>query len=178
MQSPFFNRKLRYMLKLNRLQLIFLCLLVLVYLLPNHGSAFLPDRRGAQSSTESSWYILPAPYSLPEVGTGFIVAGLYNNIAGSHSDALLAATTGDIDVTIAGFLDNHLIDDTLVLDVVSGTIHQMVATAYNGRGMETDPKDYNLLVTGEGKANGAQLNLRYTERRFQLNCVTGGGHVS
>jgi len=144
----------------------------------NEASALLPERRGAQSSTETSWYFLPATYSIPGIGSGFILAGLYNNIGGSHSDALIAATTGDINVTFGGLIDNHLITDTLVVDFAGGAIHQMVATAYNGRGLDTDPKDFSLLVSGEGRMNAAQVNLRFDQRRYQLNVVMGGSTAS
>tara|TARA_B100000949_G_C14178059_1_gene406220 strand:+ start:46 stop:399 length:354 start_codon:yes stop_codon:yes gene_type:complete len=111
-------------------------LFVLVSFLAFTASAQVPERRNDPFPTEEAWYIIPAPFSAPGLGSGLFVAGLWSNIAESHSDLFVGAVKGDFDATFAGLLDNHIIDETLILDVSGGVINEAIVTSYQGRGFD------------------------------------------
>ena len=46
----------------------------------------LPDRRKDQFPTDSGYYLVPAPYSIPGLGDGLIIIGSMININESHTD--------------------------------------------------------------------------------------------
>lgn len=56
----------------------------------------LPDRRKDQFLTDPGYYLVPAPYSIPGLGDGFIIIGAMTNVRQTHTDLYGFATTGDI----------------------------------------------------------------------------------
>ena len=141
-------------------------LFVLVSFLAFTASAQVPERRNDPFPTEEAWYIIPAPFSAPGLGSGLFVAGLWSNIAESHSDLFVGKVKGDFDATFAGLLDNHIIDETLILDVSGGVINEAIVTSYQGRGFDSDPKNYNTFKVGDGEGTGGRIMLTFWERRL------------
>ena len=136
-------------------------LFVLVSFLAFTASAQVPERRNDPFPTEEAWYIIPAPFSAPGLGSGLFVAGLWSNIAESHSDLFVGKVKGDFDATFAGLLDNHIIDETLILDVSGGVINEAIVTSYQGRGFDSDPKNYNTFKVGDGEGTGGRIMLTF-----------------
>ena len=163
MIHPLFKKPLR----VQFLDCALLFFLLLIFAAP--ASAIVPDRRKDQFSTETAWYIIPAPFSVPGLGSGVILAGMFSNIANTHTDAAVAMITGDLKGKFLGLMDMHLIDETLVLDLGGGAFDKANITAYNGRGFNTDPKDFNIVETGGGESRGGQLSLMLFKRHFQLS---------
>ena len=111
-------------------------LFVLVSFLAFTALAQVPKRRNDPFPTEEAWYIIPAPFSAPGLGSCLFVAGLWSNIAESHSDLFVGTVKGDFDATFAGLLDNHIIDEILIVDVSGGVINEAIVTSYQGRGFD------------------------------------------
>jgi hypothetical protein len=128
--------------------------------------AQVPDRRKDPFPTEEAWYIFPAPFSAPGLGSGVFLAGLWSNIAESHSDMFVGILKGDFDASFAGLLDNHLIDETLILDFTGGVINKAIVTSYQGRGFDTDPNNYKTFKVGDGDGTGGRIMLTFWERRL------------
>ena len=141
-------------------------LLVLLAVWSFTASAQVPERRNDPFPTEEAWYIIPAPFSTPGLGSGLFVAGLWSNISESHSDLFVGMVKGDFDATFAGLLDNHIIDETLILDVSGGVINEAIVTSYQGRGFDSDPKNYNTFKVGDGEGTGGRIMLTFWERRL------------
>lgn len=130
------------------------------------ASAQVPERRNEQFPTEEAWYVIPAPFSAPGLGSGLFVAGMWSNVAESHSDLVVGNLKGDFDASFAGLLDNHIIDETLILDFSGGVINKAIVNSYQGRGFNTDSKDYKTFKVGDGEATGGRLMLTFWERRL------------
>ena len=141
-------------------------LFVLVSFLAFTASAQATERRNDPFPTEEAWYIIPAPFSVPGLGSGLFVAGLWSNFAESNSDLFVGRVKGDFDTTFTGLLDNHIIDETLILDVSGGVINEAIVTSYQGRGFDSDPKNYNTFKVGDGEGTGGRIMLTFWERRL------------
>ena len=130
------------------------------------ASAQVPERRNEQFPTEEAWYVIPAPFSAPGLGSGLFVAGMWSNVAESHSDLFVGILKGDFDASFAGLLDNHIIDETLILDFSGGVINKAIVTSYQGRGFNTDSNDYKTFKVGDGEGTGGRIMLTFWERRL------------
>ena len=149
---------------------IFLGLFIWVTVVPS-TNALIPDRRKDQFGTEEAWYAVPTPYSLPGLGSGFIFAGMYTNIAESHTDALVAIMTGALTAKSVGLMDVHLIDETLVFNYFYSEIEKITVNGYNGRGLDTSADDFNIYQIGGGSGSGGQVSLKLAEQRLQFYYV-------
>ena len=82
---------------------------------------------------------------------------------------------GDFDATFTGLLDNHIIDETLILDVSGGVINEAIVTSYQGRGFDSDPKNYNTFKVGDGEGTGGRIMLTFclgTQTECLCNSIT------
>jgi len=137
------------------------------------ASCFLPEasaieRRKDQFSKEPGYYFVPFPYSLPGIGEGLILGGAYNNIADTPSDFIGFILTGDLEG--AGFvsLDNHLIENRLILDINGQYLSKAAVRNYNQRGMSGDKDDYSVLDIEDNAFYGLRLTGTWYERMFEL----------
>ena len=143
-----------------------LVLIMLACLLATTLWAQVPERRKEQFSTDEGWYLFPVPFDAPGLGSGLIVAGLWNNIGGSHTD--LGAShliSGDFDATGLALFDLHLIEEHLIADFGGGIIRRAIVTSYQGRGFDSDPDDVFTYQVGDGDGAGARLTLTFWDRR-------------
>jgi len=132
------------------------------------GNAFSAERRKDQFSKDPGYYIAPIPYSLPGVGEGVLIGGAYNNIAGTHSDVIGFALTGDIEGVGIVSLDNHLISNRLILDVSAQYLTDAAVRNYNQRGMLGDENDYSVLNIKDNEFYGLRLTGTWYERMLEL----------
>ena len=56
----------------------------------------LPERRKDQFPTDSGYYLVPAPYSIPGLGEGFIISGSMMNVNHSLTDIYGFTAGGDL----------------------------------------------------------------------------------
>ena len=104
----------------------------------------LPDRRKDQFPTDPGYYLVPAPYSIPGLGGGFIAVGAMTNINQTNADLYGFAAGGDIQGYGLFATELHLIKKKLLLDVTHTSFQQVSSQVYSQRGMNTSADDFIL----------------------------------
>lgn len=128
----------------------------------------LPDRRKDQFSTDSGYYLVPTPYSIPGLGDGFIIVGAMTNIKQSHMDVYGFAATGDIKGYGLFATEIHLIDKQLILDVSVTSFDKATSQVYRQRGMGTGADDFILAELDKSDFTGARLTYTTFDRRLEF----------
>ena len=131
-------------------------------------NTFATERRKDQFSKEPGYYFVPMPYSLPGIGEGLLIGGAYNNIADTHSDFIGFILTGDIKGFGAVSLDNHLIQNRLILDVSAQFLSKAAVRNYNQRGMSGSKDDYSVLSIDDNEFYGLRLTGTWYGRMFEV----------
>jgi len=131
-------------------------------------SNIVPERRKAQFESETGYAAFPFPYSLPGIGSGVSFVGAASNIFDSYTDVYGIALAGDITGIGLGLTEIHLLPEHLFLDIGSSNISRATIQSYNGRGMNTDADDYNLIEVGDVAAKGGQLTASIFQRRLEF----------
>jgi len=126
------------------------------------------ERRKPQFPDESSYLILPMPYSLPGIGQGIMYTGLAGNIAGTYTDIFAISVTGDAEGTIIGLFDLHIINEILVFDGIGQLINSASQQYYEERGMNADKDDFNFREVNKYDFRDGTLTLTLFDRRFEL----------
>jgi hypothetical protein len=148
-------------MKRKRLVAIFVALL-----LPLVAIGF--ERRKPQFPDESSYLILPMPYSLPGIGSGVMYTALAANIADTYTDLFAISVTGDAEGTVLGFFDFHILNELLVLDVFANLINDASQQYYAERGMTAGKDEFSFQEVSKYDYRTATLTLTLFDRRFEL----------
>lgn len=129
------------------------------------------ERRTPQFNDDFSYAILPLPYSIPGIGSGFGVAAGAVNIGGSYMDTYGIWINGDVEGRAIGFSDIHLISENLILDFGYSKISKAAFGLNNSRGMEgdEDPDDFKVAELTDSIYYGGQLTLSFSERRLEFS---------
>jgi len=137
------------------------------------------ERRRDQFSREPGYYIVPMPYSLPGIGKGFLVGAAYNNIADTHSDLIGFVLAGDLQGAGVLSLDNHLIPNTLILDLSLQHLSKAAVRSYNSRGMSSSADDYTILNLTDNDYSAARLTGTWFDRRLEVygGALNGRNHL-
>jgi outer membrane protein assembly factor BamA len=128
----------------------------------------LPERREDQFPTDSGYYIVPTPYSIPGLGDGLIIVGAMTNIKHSHTDMYGFAATGDIKGYGFFGTEMHLIDKQLILDLSVTSFDKATSQVYRQRGMSTSSDDYILAELNRSDFTGARLTYTMFDRRVEF----------
>jgi len=145
--------------------LLSMWLLILVVLLFSVDALAEPvERRRDQFGTEFGYYIYPIGGDIPGLGSAQGLGATVLNIAGSDADFTSFAIDGDFSARGGAFLDMHLIEKKLLLDI--GAYDYQVAPLAYRRGIRTSKDDY-LLPEAEGKYAIGQLTLSFSDRRYE-----------
>lgn len=135
---------------------------------PANADINLPDRRKDQFSTDSGYYLVPTPYSIPGLGSGFIVVGATTNIKQSYTDLYGFIASGDIEGYGLFATELHLIDKQLILDVSITSFDKATSQVYGQRGMNTSSDDYILAELDRSDFTGARLTYTMFDRRLEF----------
>jgi outer membrane protein assembly factor BamA len=128
----------------------------------------LPDRRKDQFPTDSGYYLVPAPYSIPGLGEGFIIIGSMVNINQSYTDVYGFAAGGDIEGYGLFGTELHLVDKKLLLDVMHTNFQNASSQVYSQRGMKTSANDFILAELDHAVFTGARLTYTMFDRRLEF----------
>lgn len=128
----------------------------------------LPERRQDQFLTDSGYYIVPTPYSIPGIGSGLIVVGALTNIKQSNADMYGFVATGDIEGYGFFGTEIHLIKNQLILDLSLASFSKATSQVYGQRGMSTSKNDYVLAELDHSSFSGARLTYTAFERRLEF----------
>jgi len=118
---------------------------VLALLLFLAAPASAIERRKDQFPKEPSYLIVPLPYSLPGIGTGFFVPVFFSNIADSTTDAYALFIVGDAEGQMFGIEELHLVPEHLFVELRYQTLNKAVVNNYETRGMNGNGDDYTLI---------------------------------
>lgn len=144
------------------------CTLVLLILLSCISPNFALERRKEQFSKEPAYLIVPSPYSVPGIGEGVLFIIFGSNILGTNLDVAGTVSQGDIEGTAAGFLDLHLLSETLILDGGTASITKATVDYYYTRGIDSDKSDFFSFEIADVESRGGQLTLSFWERRLEF----------
>ena len=136
--------------------------------LPVIADIELPARRNNQFITDSGYYLIPSPYSIPGLGSGVIVVGASTNINQTHSDIYGFAAAGDIEGFGVFATEIHLIDKLLILDLSLADFDKAVSQVYSQRGMNTSSNDHILAELNHSRFTGARLTYTQFDRRLEF----------
>ncbi len=128
----------------------------------------VPERRKDQFATDSGYYIIPTPYSIPGLGDGIIVAGAITNVNNSYTDLYAFTATGDIKGYGIFGVEMHLLDKELILDLTATSFEKATSQVYRQRGMKTTADDYVLAELDKSDFTGARLTYTGWDRRFEF----------
>ena len=131
-------------------------------------SLWAQERRKDQFLSEPSYLIFPLVYSIPGIGSGTMVTALAGNAGGTYVDVYALALAGDVEGTILGVQDLHVIPKTLIL----GGFYQGLSKAhiqyYQARGMNTTKNDYQFMELNKVDFWEPSFTLTFWERRIEL----------
>ena len=146
---------------------ILLSITLIVTIMPVAATE-LPERRKDQFPTDPGYYLVPAPYSIPGLGGGFIAVGAMTNINQTNADLYGFAAGGDIEGYGLVATELHLIDKKLLLDVTHTSFQKVSSQVYSQRGMNTSADDFILAELDHAVFNGARLTYTMYDRRFEF----------
>lgn len=128
----------------------------------------LPERRKDQFPTDSGYYLVPAPYSIPGLGEGFIIVGAMTNVNHSHTDIYGFAAGGDIKGYGLFGTEIHLVKKKLLLDLMHTNFNKASSQIYSQRGMNTSANDFILADLDHAVFTGARLTYTLFDRRLEF----------
>ncbi len=134
----------------------------------SHADIELPERRKDQFLTDSGYYIVPTPYSIPGLGDGLILVGAMTNIKQSYTDVYGFAATGDIKGYGLFGTEIHLVKKKLILDLSLTNFDKATSQVYFQRGMLTAKDDYVLAELDHSDFTGARLTYTAFDRRIEI----------
>jgi len=153
--------------------------LISIVLLPQYVWAFdvNPERRKDQNPTVPAYLMVPLPYSLPGIGSGFLFMGNVSNVMGSTADISILQATGDASGTIANGVEIPLYFEWLSLDFMYQNINKAAINNYSKRGMNSTTKnDFNILELSLARTLNTTLNFEFFDKR--LNFYYSRSHSS
>jgi len=146
---------------------ILLALAILVMATP--ASAIeLPERRKEQFLTDSGYYVVPTPYSIPGLGEGLILVGAMVNVNHSYTDVYGFAAGGDIKGFGLFATEIHLVKKKLLLDLMHTNFDKASSQVYSQRGMNTSADDFILADLDHAVFSGARLTYTLFDRRVEF----------
>ena len=142
--------------------------LLLVALLLLGNPAIGIERRKPQFLKDSSYLILPLPYSIAGIGQGILFTGLAGNIGGTNIDAFAVFVTGDVTGNFVAVEDIHLIEETLIFGFQNFNINTVIFNSYEQRGMNSNGDIFKLIELDQIDGQLATVTLSLFDRRFEL----------
>lgn len=126
------------------------------------------ERRRDQYLSEPGYFVAPAPYSIPGIGTGLMVVGIANNIYDSQTDVLGYGINGDVSGYGFAVTDWYLIDKHLKLEMVHTKFDKASFQSYSSRGMESDKNEYVLVSVEETEFSGFRATASFWDKMLEF----------
>jgi Omp85 superfamily domain len=146
------------------------CIIVGIFI-SQSAYSWVFTRRTDQFKKQSSYAILPIPYSIPGLGSGIGVAGGFNNVLDTYIDAYALAIAGDVEGRAIGITDIHLLEKRLIFDMGYSEISKAAFSINYSRGMEgdEDPEEFNTAEISDSGYMGGMLTLTFAERMIEMS---------
>lgn len=126
------------------------------------------DRRKSQYSNNSGYFLVPAPYSLPGIGEGFLLLGMATNIYGTQTDVIGDIITGDVSGYGIGVMDYYLIDKHLKFDIFREGFNKASFQSYSSRGMNSSKDDYINLELSDMEFTGLRATASFYDKMLEF----------
>lgn len=153
-------------MKINRILTFAFTVLFSIFLtITAHGF----ERRKEQFQSESSWLILPMPYSYPGIGSGIMWIGYLGNMVGTKADLVAMGITGDATGSYVSLGDVHLIPETLFFDIDQQKLSHFQVKNYENRGMSSKKEEFKLLEADQLDGQRAKGTLSLFDRRLEFS---------
>lgn len=143
---------------------IFLHFLILVFT----ANAYSFERKQEQFLTTPSYVIMPVPYQVPGVGSGWILYGKISNFALNYMDISAMVFSGAANGEGMGLHEIHIIPEFLFLDADIQRVRDVTVQYYNERGMDTDVKDYFNMYAKNIFDRSYRADLTFWNRRINF----------
>ena len=124
-----------------------LLLALVLFSVPANGI----ERRKPQFLKDSSYMILPLPYSLAGIGSGIVVTGLAGNFLDTNIDAFGLIITGDVTGSIVAVEDIHVIEEVLIFGISNQKIDKAYREQLRPTGHELVRKQLQIDRVGPGQ---------------------------
>lgn len=131
--------------------------------------AFELERRRDQFDSNAGYLVVPAPYSYPGIGEGWVLIGYAGNILDTPTDVYALWITGDARGVISEVDELFLVPRLFFLSYFSMDIRKFGRNFYQNRGMDTEKEDFSVAVGDKYINQEPSVTLTVWERRLELN---------
>lgn len=132
------------------------------------------ERRKNQSSKEFEYAFVPYVMQLPGIGTWVGVGGGMSNMLDTETDFYLATMSGDLTGYVTGLMDLPILSEHFTLNYFRSDFTRASIQTY-GRGIDSDPKEFQILIADKIEYNVFMANLKFWEKRFHFYASRGQG---
>ncbi len=147
-------------------KLMSLAMAFLMFALATQAHAI--ERRQAQFKSDSSYLILPVPYSVPGIGEGIAYTAMAGNFADTNMDLVVMKATGAGEGTFLGIYDLHLIPEFLIVGFDYLDVSKFTLRNYAQRGINGEADGYTLLALDNLKESLLDIRLTLFDRRLEV----------
>ena len=129
------------------------------------------ERRKDQKQTTPGYIFTPAAANIPGIGFTYGILGSFFNVNESETDLFGFQFFGDLTGKGVGVTDLFVIPayaELLTLNLFWNSFEK-IGVEQNRRGIKSSRADRSLIELDQYDAAIAQLNLRFFERRWQIN---------
>lgn len=126
------------------------------------------ERRRGQYLTAPGYFVAPAPYALPGIGTGMMVVGMANNIYDTQTDVLADVIEGDVGGYGFAVTDWYLIERHLKFEMLHSYFDKASMQSYGSRGMESKKDDYVLVSVDEMEFTGLRATASFFDKMLEF----------
>jgi len=135
-----------------------------------YAESVIPERRTDQYKTQTGYFVIPLPYSIPGIGSGIVFLGNVTNIKGSTADVNILSITGDAGGTMLFTKEVPLFGKWLSLETAYQNISRANINFYSKRGMEgVEKDDFNIMEIGLFKKIESTLVLNFYDKRLSAH---------
>jgi len=156
---------MEYIMVWNRFLLL---ILISVFCIPAFAELEVPERRKSQFFTDSGYYVVPTPYSIPGIGEGLIVVGAMTNFYNDYSDLYGFFAGGDLQGAGVFSTENHIFEKELIVDFAIQSFNKASSQLYRQRGMGSDAEDYILAELDNALFYGSRITYTLFDRRLEF----------
>lgn len=150
------------------------CCFITAFLLLVTQCVLAIDRRKDQSPREFEYAFVPYAMKMPGIGSWVGIGGGMSNVFGSETDLFLATLSGDLNGYVGAITEFPIFTQHFTLNYFRTDFSKGSIQTY-GRGIESDPEEYQVIITDKAVYNTYMLNIKLWEKRLHLYASKGDG---
>jgi hypothetical protein len=127
------------------------------------------ERRKEQFPDQLGYMAVPAPYSLPGIGEGWVLFGSINNGILDYGDAYGYGIMGDAEGYGFGVSEIHLIPKMLYIEYSNERISKASKMIFHKRGMDSEKEDFRFYEVDYVDSTDYALRLSLFDRMLELS---------